>query len=128
MPRLSLLLLLMPPPAALPLPPAATAPHHCRHCRRHHHHQDVHQQYKLVERWFIHQRGEVEDNRVDGKVIYSDQVGVPDNWQGQRQWAAMKTTAATAIAVGTDKNQLKGPAVKTLAATTVTAAEKATVT
>jgi hypothetical protein len=49
---------------------------------------------------------------VDGKVIYSDQVGVPDNWQGQWQWAAMKTTVATAMVVGTNNNQLKEPVEK----------------
>ncbi len=38
----------------------------------------------------------------------------------------MKTTAATAILVGTDNNQLKGPAKKTTAAAMVTAAETAT--
>ncbi len=65
---------------------------------------------------------------MDGEVIYSDRVGVPDNWRGQRQWAVMKTTAATAMAVGTDNNQLKGPAEKTSAAATVTAAETATAT
>jgi hypothetical protein len=65
---------------------------------------------------------------VDGEVIYSNQVGVPDNWRGQRQWAAMKTTAATAMAVGTDNNQLEGPAEKTSSAVTVTAAETATAT
>ncbi len=51
---------------------------------------------------------------MDGKIIYSNQVGVPDNWQGQQQWAAMKTTAATAMAVGTDNNQLKGPPEKNM--------------
>jgi hypothetical protein len=65
---------------------------------------------------------------VDGEVIYSDQVGVPDNWQGQPQWAAMKITAVTAMAVGTNNNQLKGPAEKTSAAATVMAAETATAT
>jgi hypothetical protein len=79
----------------------------------------------LVKRWFIHRRGEVEDDSLNGKVIYSYWVGVSDNWQGQRQWAAMKATAATAMVVGTDNNQLKGPVEKTLAAATVTAAEKA---
>jgi hypothetical protein len=76
----------------------------------------------LIKHWFIRWHGELEDNSVDGKVIYSDWVGVPDNWQGQRQWAAMKTTAATLMAVGTDNNQLKGPAEWTLVAVTVTAA------
>ena len=65
---------------------------------------------------------------MDGKVIYSDRVGVPDNWQGQWQWAAMKATAATAMAVSTDNNQLKGPAEKTSAAAMVTAAETVTAT
>jgi hypothetical protein len=40
----------------------------------------------------------------------------------------MKTTAATAMAVGTNNNQLKGPAEKTLVAATVMAAETATAT
>jgi hypothetical protein len=40
----------------------------------------------------------------------------------------MKTTVATAMAVGTDNNQLKGPAEKTSTAATVTAAETATAT
>ncbi len=40
----------------------------------------------------------------------------------------MKTTAATAMAVGTDNNQLKGPVEKTLAVAMVTAAETATAT
>ncbi len=65
---------------------------------------------------------------MDGKVIYSDRVGVPDNWQGQRQWVGMKTIAATAMAVGTDNNQLKGPVEKTSAVAMVTAAETATAT
>ncbi len=65
---------------------------------------------------------------MDGERIFSDQVGVPDNWQGQCQWVAMKTTAATAMAVGTDNNQVKGPAEKTSAAATVMAAETATAT
>ncbi len=65
---------------------------------------------------------------MDGKIIYSNQVGVPDNWQGQRQWAAMKTTAGTVMAVGTDNNQLNGPAENTSAALTVTPAEAATAT
>ncbi len=65
---------------------------------------------------------------MDGKVIYSDQVGVPDDWQGQRQWAAMKTTAATVMAVGTDNNQLKGPAEKASSVATVMAAETAAAT
>ncbi len=65
---------------------------------------------------------------MDGEAIYSNQVGVPDNWQRQWQWVAMKTTAATAMAVGTDNNQLKGPAEKTLAVATVTAAETVTAT
>ncbi len=60
----------------------------------------------LVERWFIRQRSEGEDNGVDGEVIYSDRVGVPDNWRGQWQWAAMKTTAAIVMAVGADNYQL----------------------
>jgi hypothetical protein len=38
----------------------------------------------------------------------------------------MKTTAATAMAVGIDNNQLKGPAEKTLAAVMVMAAKTAT--
>jgi hypothetical protein len=82
----------------------------------------------LVEGWFIHQRGEVKDNYVDGKVIYSDRFGVPDNWQGQWQWAANKTTAATAMAVGTDNNQLNGPAKITSVAAMVRAAVTSTVT
>ena len=65
---------------------------------------------------------------MDGEVIYSNQFGVPDNWQGQWQWAAMKTTAVTAMAVGTDNKQLKGPVEKMLAAAMVTAAETATAT
>ncbi len=65
---------------------------------------------------------------MDGNSNYSNQVGVPDNWQGQRQWAAMKSTVGTAMAVGTDNNQLKGPAEKTSAAAMVTAAETATAT
>jgi hypothetical protein len=40
----------------------------------------------------------------------------------------MKTTAATAMAVGTDNNQLKGPEEKTLTAARMTAAETATAT
>jgi hypothetical protein len=38
----------------------------------------------------------------------------------------MKTTSATAMAVGADNNQLKGPAEKTSLAATVMAAETAT--
>ncbi len=63
-----------------------------------------------------------------GKVIYSDRVGVPDDWQGQWQWAAMKITAATAMAVGTNNNQLKGQAEKMMAVASVTAAKTATAT
>ncbi len=40
----------------------------------------------------------------------------------------MKTTAATAMVVGTDNNQLKGPVEKTLLVVTVMAAETVTVT
>jgi hypothetical protein len=40
----------------------------------------------------------------------------------------MKTTAVTVMAMGTDNNQLKGPAEKTLSAAMVTAAETAMVT
>jgi hypothetical protein len=40
----------------------------------------------------------------------------------------MKATAATAMAVSTDNNQLKGPAEKTSAAAMVTAAETVTAT
>jgi hypothetical protein len=40
----------------------------------------------------------------------------------------MKTTVVTAMAVGTDNNQLKGPAEKTSSAATVTAAETVTAT
>jgi hypothetical protein len=39
----------------------------------------------------------------------------------------MKITAVTAMAVGTNNNQLKGPAEKMSVAATVTAAETATV-
>ncbi len=38
----------------------------------------------LVEHWFIHQCGEVDDAEdvFDDEVIYSDQVGDPDNYVG----------------------------------------------
>jgi hypothetical protein len=69
MPCLPLLLLLKPLSAALPLPPAAAAPVIAGATTTT---KMSTSDINLVEHWFNHQRGEVEDNGVDGKVIYSD--------------------------------------------------------